>query len=162
MFVLPIERYQEACQAFNTFTRDVSQLTQQMREEVGKRQFEFLRLCQDSGEQQVRVLGNGFSWNEQLLEQSNIATDFWRQALSNWGDLIDSFTETSDRLRASMNRIEPFWTPAAWEETRENVAQAVDAAREEALEQISETAPTAGVTEQPRKRASERRNKRAA
>jgi hypothetical protein len=136
MFVLPIERYQEACDAFTTFTRDVSQLTQQTWEEAGKRQFAFLRLGQDFGEQQLRVLGNGFTWNEQILEQSAMSVDFWRQAFSTWRELIDAFTETSDRLRASMDRIEPFWTPAAWEEMRENIAQAVDAARKEALEQI--------------------------
>jgi hypothetical protein len=100
MIVLPIERYQEACDAFTTFTRDVSQLTQQTWEEAGKRQFAFLRLGQDFGEQQLRVLGNG----------SAISVDFWRQALSTWRELIDAFTETSDRLRASMDRIEPFWT----------------------------------------------------
>jgi hypothetical protein len=109
MIVLPIERYQEACDAFTTFTRDVSQLTQQTWEEAGKRQFAFL-LGQDFGEQQVRVLGNGCSWSELILEQSAISVDFWRQALSTWRELIDAFTETSDRLRASMDRIEPFWT----------------------------------------------------
>lgn len=163
MFVC-IKRYQEACEAFDTFIKDVSQLTQQMWEEVGKRQFELLRLCQDStvysGERQIQVLGNGFSWKEGILEQSNIAIDFWRQSLSNWGHLFNSFTETSAQWRSSVSRIELFWTPTVWEEAREKVGQTVDTARQEVLEQISETASAVGVIEQPRKRASERRIRR--
>jgi hypothetical protein len=30
-----IDRYQEACAAFNAFTKDMSQLTQQLWEEIG-------------------------------------------------------------------------------------------------------------------------------
>lgn len=156
MFVLPVERYQEACEAFNAFTKDVSQLTQQMWDEVHKRQFGFLRLCLDSGERQLRGLGNGFSWNEQILEQSDIAIDFWRQSLNNWRELSDSFTETSTQLRTSVNRIGPFWTAAAWQEAGEKVAGAMNAARQEALEQITETV---GTEELPRRRANERKNK---
>lgn len=159
MFVLPIERYQEADAAFNAFTKDVSQLTQHMWEEVGKRQFEFLRLCQDCGERQLRVLGKGFSWRELPVEQAQIASRFWRQSLGQWRDLFNSFTETSVQLRSSVSRIEPFWTPAAWEEAREKVAQAVDAARDEALEQVAEAAEAAdpAAAEQQRKQPQPRR-----
>lgn len=164
MLILPIERCQEANAAFNAFTKDMSQLTQHMWEEVSKKQFEFLRLCQDCGERQFRLLGNGFSWRERVREQTNIATDSWRQALSNWRDLCDSVTETSAQLRASVNRIEPFWTPAAWEEVREKVVEAVDAARNEAQEQLTEAAEaaapaTAEATGRPRKRVGDTKNK---
>lgn len=154
MFVLPMERYQEACAALNTFTKDMNQLTQRAWEEVGSQQFEFLRLCQDYSERQMRVLENGYGWNEHLVEQASITTDFWRQLLSKWGDLVDSFTETSVELRASVNRMGPLWTPAAWAEVREKVAEAVDVARDEALEQLETSAAA-------RKRVGDTRNKAA-
>ncbi|MGH8579525.1 MAG: hypothetical protein ACREVK_05165 [Gammaproteobacteria bacterium] len=162
MFVLPIERCQEASAAFNAFTKDVSQLTQHMWEEVGKQHFEYLRLCQHCGERQLRVLGNGFSWKELALEQSQIANGFWRQSHNQWQELFDSLTETSAQLRASVNRIEPFWTPAAWEEAREKAAQAVDAARDEALEHITEATEAVepvepAAAEQPRSKRPRRR-----